>query len=452
MEQQSTPNHKQPTEAWRSLSQYLPSRNEDLDYWWNRIGPSAAVVLEKAGYSVKSQYDALLFLYHWVAPELGPQLSSPKHKWKSLLQGDGSAFELSWKWNTNDSQPEVRYVVEPINEFSGTMLDPLNSQPSMVFRHRLAAMLPNIDLTWCHHFAGSLFDHNKARLLREMMPVGHKMPPGFTIPSTLVALEFLQNGDVSTKSYFIPRKHGQGVWLPIPQFEECIAELDPVNNARAAVIKFVSEDPGCMTPIMLAVDDKDVATARIKWYFATGCSKLAWARKIMTLGGRITTEHLPHLEKQLDDLVELIRAVTGVASDLSEDVDLPPATRFDPSRGEGNYIPLPVSIAGYQVHFNIAPGSDVPGVKLYIPMRRYARDESSVAQGLANFMQSKGRNTYTGEYMDMLASLLPDGKQLREVHCLQTYVSCLFKKNGELEITTYLGMAPYGDDHKPISI
>nr|Q5SBK7.1 RecName: Full=Prenyltransferase fsdK; AltName: Full=Fusaridione A biosynthesis protein K [Fusarium heterosporum]AAV66102.1 putative dimethylallyltransferase [Fusarium heterosporum] len=448
----SASTREHPSEAWKSLAQYLPSRSTDLDYWWQRIGPSAALVLEKAGYSIKSQYDALLFLYHWVVPELGPSLLSTDHKWKSLLQGDGSAFELSWKWNTNDSPPEVRYVVEPINQFSGTLLDPLNSQPSMVFRHRLASILPNIDLTWCHHFAGSLFDHNKARLLREMMPEGHKMPAGYTVPSTLVALEFLQDGQVATKSYFIPRKHGQGVWLPIAQFEESIAELDPVNEARAAVVDFVSKDPESLTPIMLAVDDKDVSSARIKWYFATARTELSWAKEIMTLGGRITTKHLPHLEQQLDDLIELIKAVTGIASEYPQDVELPFAPRFDPSKGAGNFVPLPIPIAGYQVHFNIAPGSEVPGVKLYIPMRRYARDDASVAKGITSFMESRGRNTYIKEYTEMLAGLLPDGKELSSVHCLQTYVSCLFKKNGELEITTYLGMAPYGDNHKPMSI
>ncbi|KAF4461269.1 dimethylallyl tryptophan synthase 1 [Fusarium albosuccineum] len=449
---QSTLSSKKPTNTWETLSRYLPSRNEDLDYWWSRIGPQAALVLEKAGYSVQGQYDALLFLYHWIMPELGPRLNSADRKWRSLLQGDGSAFELSWKWNTNNSAPEVRYVVEPINKFTGTTIDPLNSQPSMELRQRLATILPNIDLTWCHHFAGALFGHDKARLQREMMPKGHKMPAGYTIPSTLVALEFPHNGVVSTKSYFIPRKHGQGVWLPIPEFEECIAELDPVNKTRTAVVDFALQEPDSLTPIMLAVDDKHVSTARIKWYFATARTKLTWAREIMTLGGRITTNHLPHLERQLKDLFELIKVVTGVPADHPEDAELPPAPRFDPSRGEGNFVPLPIPIAGYQAHFNIAPGSEVPGVKLYIPMRRYARDDLSVAQGIVSFMRARGRTEYCQEYLEMLQGLLPSDRQLNGVNCLQTYVSCLFKKNGELEITTYLGMAPYDEEHKPISI
>ena len=62
----SASTREHPNEAWKSLAQYLPSRSTDLDYWWQRVGPSAALVLEKAGYSIKSQYDALLFLYHWV--------------------------------------------------------------------------------------------------------------------------------------------------------------------------------------------------------------------------------------------------------------------------------------------------------------------------------------------------------------------------------------------------
>jgi len=334
-------------------------------------------------------------------------------------------------------------VTEPINKFTGTALDPLNGQPAMELRHRLAAILPNVDLTWSYHFAAALFGHDKARLKREMMPAGHKMPAGYTIPSTLVALEFPHKGAVSTKSYFIPRKHGQGVWLPVPEWEESIAALDPVNRARAAVADFVTRDDDALTPIMLAVDDRDVAEARIKWYFATARTSLAWARDIMTLGGRITEAHLPHLAAQLDDLAVLIKAVTGVPADHPDEADLPPAPRFDPAAGEGNYVALPIPVAGYQVHFNIAPGSEVPGVKLYIPMRRYLRDDLSVARGLVRCMEARGRGQYAQQYLDMLEGLLPPDKHLDGVNGLQSYISCIFKKNGDLEITTYLGLAVY---------
>ncbi|KAF2646005.1 putative dimethylallylpyrophosphate transferase [Massarina eburnea CBS 473.64] len=442
---------KQPTAVWNALSQYMPKRAVDVDYWWQRAGPQASIVLEKAGYSVAEQYNALLFLYHWITPELGPRVNSKERKWRSLLAADGTPFELSWKWNKNGGKPEVRYVLEPVNQFSGTTLDPLNAQPSMELRHRLGTILPKVDLTWCHHFAGALFGPDKARLERDLEKAAHRMPPGFTVPSTLVALEFPHGGTVGSKSYFIPRKHGQGPWLPIPEFEEAIQALDPVNEARRKVSEFASRGPDPLTPIMLAVDDRAVGTARIKWYFATGRSSLNWAREIMTLGGVITAEHLPHLDTQLSEMAELIKALTGVPDDYPEDVDLPPHSRFDPTRGEGNYIPLPVPVAGYQAHFNIAPGSDVPNVKLYIPMRRYARDDISVARGLVRFLETRGKRQDCQQYMDMLEGILPADRHLDNVNCLQSYVSCLFKKDGDMELTTYLGMSFYNDEHKAVS-
>jgi len=66
MATQPAPSSKQPTEVWKALLQFMPTRDADADYWWHRTGPQAALVLEKAGYTIAQQYDALLFLYHWI--------------------------------------------------------------------------------------------------------------------------------------------------------------------------------------------------------------------------------------------------------------------------------------------------------------------------------------------------------------------------------------------------
>ena len=54
------------TEAWTSLSQLLPARNHDCDYWWKLTGGHLATMLHAAGYTLQRQYDALLFHYHWI--------------------------------------------------------------------------------------------------------------------------------------------------------------------------------------------------------------------------------------------------------------------------------------------------------------------------------------------------------------------------------------------------
>ena len=58
--------HLAPTKAWTRLSQWLPPRTTDTDYWWKLTGLHLAKMLEAAGYSADEQLDALLFHYHWI--------------------------------------------------------------------------------------------------------------------------------------------------------------------------------------------------------------------------------------------------------------------------------------------------------------------------------------------------------------------------------------------------
>jgi len=58
------------TQAWRTLSQYLPDRDPDSDFWWKFSGPRLALMLEHAGYSAEKQLEALVFFYHWTVSTL----------------------------------------------------------------------------------------------------------------------------------------------------------------------------------------------------------------------------------------------------------------------------------------------------------------------------------------------------------------------------------------------
>jgi hypothetical protein len=65
IQQQPAPKDGQSMQAWRALSQYLPTRNPDSDYWWRLTGRHLAAIVEAAGYPIEKQYEALLFHYHW---------------------------------------------------------------------------------------------------------------------------------------------------------------------------------------------------------------------------------------------------------------------------------------------------------------------------------------------------------------------------------------------------
>jgi DMATS type aromatic prenyltransferase len=350
-------------------------------------------------------------------------------KWKSLLSLDGTPIEYSWKWNTRTSEPDVRYVTEPIGQFPGTELDPLNQQALREILHHFAAAMPSVDLSWVNHFLATLYDHDNAKYAQEAAAGAHL---GTSIH---IAAEFLPKG-VALKTYFFPRKLGQNGLMPLAQWEASICQLNPDSAARTALHEFIASSPEgkLLTPFSVGVDNVVPAKSRLKWYFHTSHTSFASVRDIMTLGGRITT---PHMAAGLADLHDLIKAVVGLPRDFSEDAELPAAPQWDSSR-MAKFGDMSKLLSGYLYYFDIAPANALPEIKIFIPVRYYARDDLSLARGITGWMKARGRDAYCERYLRMLESL-SEHRRLDDGNGLQTFVSCLFKKNGELDITTYLG-------------
>ena len=157
-------------------------------------------------------------------------------KWQSLLGVEGSPMEYSWKWNSPTSEPDVRFTMEAINQFTGGAMDPLNQTASREMMHRIAEAVPTIDLTWINHFLATLFDHDVAKYTQEKATGAH-----FT-STVLTAVEFLPKG-LSMKTYFLPRRLGQTEGqIPMTQWEESLAKLDPNSAARAKLHKFLDHN------------------------------------------------------------------------------------------------------------------------------------------------------------------------------------------------------------------
>lgn len=351
-------------------------------------------------------------------------------KWKSLISLDGSPIEYSWKWNTSTSEPDVRYVMEPIGQSPGTVLDPLNQQALREMLHGLAATMPSVDLSWVNHFLSTLYDHDNAKYAQEAAVAG-----AYLGTSVQIAAELLPKG-MALKAYFFPRKLGQKGLMPQPQWEAAISQLDPDNAARTALLDFVTSSPEgkLLTPFSLGVDNVAPVKSRLKWYFHTPHTNFASVRDIMTLGGRIAN---PNLAAGFADLYDLIKAVTGLPQDAPEDVEVPDAPQWDSSRKE-KFGELAKMLSGFLYYFDIAPGNALPEIKIFIPTRYYAHNDLSHARGIIGWMEAHGRGAYCQRYLDMLESLT-EHRRLEDGNGVQTFVSCLFKGSGELDITTYLG-------------
>jgi DMATS type aromatic prenyltransferase len=365
-------------------------------------------------------------------PHLGsaPRSNGVPIKWKSQLQLDGTPMEYSWKWNTPTSEPNVRYGVEPISQCAGTELDPLNQQAARELLYRLACVMPSVDLCWVNHFLATLFDHDNTKYAQEAAAGAHLST------SLLISVELLSSGP-ALKTYFQPRKLGQTGLMPLEYWETSINQLDPDNAARTALHDFLSSSPEgqSLTPFCLSVDNVEPAKARLKWYFNSPHTSFASVRDIMTLGGRITS---PHLTAQLAALHELIKTVTGLPADFPEDAEVPAAAapQYGPS-AKDNFAELPTLLIGNVYFFDVAPGKALPEIKFYTPLRNYGRDDLALARGLTAWMEAHGRGSYCNRYLRMLESLA-EHRRLDEGWGLQTFLSCQFKSDGELDITSYL--------------
>ena len=169
-----------------------------------------------------------------MGPAPGPDGSL---KWPSLLGVEGSPMEYSWKWNTPTSDPDVRFTMEAISQYAGTTMDPLNQTAARQMLHHIAEAVPTIDLTWVNHFFATLFDHDISKYNSEAAAGAHF--------STTVchAAEFLPRG-LSIKTYFVPRRLGQTEGqISLDMWEESLVKLDPNSKSRAALYKFLSNNP-----------------------------------------------------------------------------------------------------------------------------------------------------------------------------------------------------------------
>ena len=411
------------------VSRWLPPRNADCNYWWQLTGQHLATMLFEAGYSVHEQYEGMIFHYHWVVPRLGPcPPLSGIPKWKSLLTVDGSPLEYSWKWNTAEGAPDVRYTVEPIGLFTGTILDPLNQGSTRELLYHLSLIMPSLDLTWFHHFAAVFYDAEREKYMTEA--------DAHLTTTIALAFEFLKKGLV-VKAYFSPKKLGQKGPAELNVWTNAIRSTLPGSASLDKAVHFLKTNPqgSSLQPFMLAIDCVKPSKSRMKLYFQTPHTSFDSVRTIMTLGGQIQG-----VEIALEELQELIKLIAGLDKDFPSSQELP--TRA--STAVDHFTGLPLLVSGYLYYFDIAPGSSMPDIKFYIPTRQYGENDLQIARGLIDFMGTRGRGQYAKNYMRVLEGLATH-RPLEAAAGLQTYISCTFQK-GSLSITTYLASEAYSLD------
>lgn len=405
-------------------------------------------------------------------PYFGPAPASDgTFHWPTVNTIQGPPVEYSWKWNTRTGSPEVRYTFEAVDRFSGSPKDPLNQGPSRDMLFHIASAYPNVDLAWTNHFLATLFDHDQHRYAQEQ-------DDDQITTTVMVAAEFVESG-LNIKVYFKSRRLGMRE-IPLEVYKDAISQVCPVSAAASVLYDFLNDDPegqlltpayaqshsfqitlssSDFLPRILGLDCLSAPNSRIKLYFRTPRVRFSTIHTIMTLNHRKDVS-----AAQTESLRTLLAAVTGLSLDFPDDADWPIHARFEDLVNKSSAkVPLVYPACGF--YFDIAPGRDVPNVKVQVPLYVYGRDEQQLADGVAQWMKDNER----GKFADLFLKALPRlgdrgtahgpekvkrrsakgangvdgtngtyGTYVGMPRGLQSYLSVMFTGDGQLEVTTYL--------------
>jgi DMATS type aromatic prenyltransferase len=248
-----------------------------------------------------------------------------------------------------------------------------------------------------------------------------------------VAFEHSSKGVVA-KTYFVPPTDGTGSGAPPnwATFVEAVRSIVPHSKAMHEMIRFTESAPG-LNPDMLATDCVDPQKSRIKLYVgASSGTSIKDMLFIMSLGGKVQVA-----DQTAASLARLVQQVLGPEHEPGLEEKISVQTPFDTELAH----PFD-SYAKVVYYFDIAPKSDLPDVKLYIPVNRYGRSDSDVAAGLASWLHSEGR----GQYVDGLLRALKDVSQKNsqgQGHGVQNFIAIAIRKDGTLDLTSYLNPGVY---------
>lgn len=387
-------------------------------------------MLLEAGYSLHEQYQILIFHYHVVVPRLGPAPPPDgQPKWQSPLSMDGSPAEYSWKWNTKDQAPEVRYTIECLGDFTGSAADPFNTESTKELMYQLSLKMPEVDLTWFHQLVAYVYDMEKSNYI---------MSGGTPTTAMVLAFELLKKG-LMIKAYFVAPKKIKGAarTYDVDFWASAMKTIAPQSDCADRVFHFLktNHQGQQLHPAGLAIDCVVPSKSRVKFYLQTANTDFDSVREIMTMGGMIQG-----LDRQLDDLHSLIKLITGLDANYPSSKPVS-ATTAAYENGLKHFENVPELLAGYIYYFDIAPGKSMPDIKFYIPTRHYAKDDLQVARGLTTWMKERGRGQYVENYMRVLDSICTHRK-LEEGNGVHAFVSCAFQK-GDVSVTSYVGPEAY---------
>ncbi|VUC31889.1 unnamed protein product [Clonostachys rosea] len=401
--QRTEPNH----ESLASFSEHQ---------WYRTAGFMLASLLQNAGYTQQAQLRILGEFAEIIAPHLGLPPGLGTRRWQSFMTDDHNPIELSWDFHTGSQQPTIRYSVEPVGLDAGSSSDPNNTKAPLLFKRSILKAFPHVDTELFEHFEKTFNS-----LWEEGLSEGHR--------STIFWAFDLKEGQNTAKAYFFPGPVAQATSRSnLEVIHDAISsaptwkssDLKPLHT----FIEFVDQHKELALEIeMLALDLIDSAQSRLKIYFRCRRTDFSTVRNIMSLGGSVD---------DLDDGLEKLRALWD--SLLS-------------TKGRPDDMPLPYNnhrTAGILFNVEFKVQSTAPKVKVYIPVRHYAKSDQQVIETVAGFLndeatklgQSDLTKKYTASYASCLYTVF-NPYDLSSSLGVHTYIGCSVQNDGKLRVVTY---------------
>lgn len=346
------------------------------DFWWRKSGRLLSALMSEAGYNNSRHREVLEFFASMIAPFLGPARVRGCWEWKSFMTDDHHPIELSWDWHTGKQSPTIRFSIEPVGVDAGTLQNPDNQFADEEFRRVMMQSLPNLDKEWLQHFSNALAPESCAGGIME----GH--------PSKVFYAFDLGAKEITPKLYLFPgfvaratnQTNLEVITKAICTAPHCSNTVE--NLPGLSIFQSFVNDPST-PPLeldMLAIDLVRPLNSRLKIYFRSRETSFQSIRQTMSLGGRVDNATLQLGLQNLKKLMNLLLET----QDLPESCSLP-----------GNSH----RTAGllYNVEFRLGGGA--PKVKIYIPVRHYARSDETILRGLKEYMYGENGQAQNGEIL-----------------------------------------------------
>ncbi|KAF5609634.1 tryptophan dimethylallyltransferase 1 [Fusarium subglutinans] len=388
-------------------------------HWNQTVGSTLRRFLASAGYDSQSQSRILDQFSNLVAPFLGSSPVRGEPIWKSFMTDNNCPVELSWDFHTGNSQPTIRYSIEPIGLEAGTATDLHNEEAAAKFVRKATRAFPDIDIALFNHF----YEYFNGRWNADR-PEGHR--------STMFWAFDLKESVTTNKAYFFP-----GLIAHAMDKSTLEVMADSITSAPgcrpqnissfASFSKFIHERQHLGFEMdMLALDLVPVEESRLKIYFRIRRTDFRSVTEMMSLGGRIHGQEFDVGMRNLRNLWDMLLGTSGVPDD----------------------IPLPHNnhrTSGILYNVEFRTNSTTPKVKIYIPVRHYAKNDSQIIEALGDFLTDQTSklpdlaidSAWAKRYANCLDSIFGEEK-LSNGLGVHTYIGCSIQTKGDLRIVAYV--------------